>query len=215
MINHESILDALRAKLATVSFATYTGEVEVTSKGFRRTDGGSFNDFAAGMQIQPSGFSNAANNERAQIKFIAGSEIRCADLVAEAAVAGAVISAGLPDMARENVKYDPRGHAYFREEYAPGGSGRAVTIGPLRELEYLPVYFLTLHTPANVASLALRRYIDTLLTLFAPGTSLTVTGHSVWVRDDTIPSASQILPTDGFAFSTLTVPLRVRTANSI
>lgn len=218
MINHELVLLALRDKLAELDVAT-TGlaNITATDTGYTRTSGDFQADgLAPGMELVGSGFGIQANNTAKVITEVTELEVLAEGCVAEA-VGSRVLSVGLPeDVASENTSFTPTtGKPYFQEEYLPGGAGRQVTLGTLAELEMLPAYVVKVYVPANTAVLAVHRYVTALLALFAPGTALAVSGHTVTVRRDVMPFPSQLLRIEGYAVVTVTVPLRVRTANAI
>lgn len=79
------------------------------------------------------------------------------------------------------------------------------------------MYNLRIYVPANVGIDGALQYADSLLTLFAPGTEITVgSGSTLTVRGDVAPFVGQMMQADaGFAVVPVTVPLRLRTANSI
>jgi hypothetical protein len=86
----------------------------------------------------------------------------------------------------------------------------------LGELEVTPMYALYVNLPAETG-LTVKRYVNALRTLFAPRTAITLAnGDVLRVRSDTGPYAGQLQQGQpGFAVQPLTIPLRLRTANSI
>lgn len=216
MINHESILLALRAQLETLSVAT-TGSASITATatGYTRSTGSFITDgFAPGMELVGTGFSESANNDAKTLTEVGATVLTCPGTTAEA-VGTRTLSVGVPSVASENVHFEPtQGSPWFEENYLPGPM-ETQSLGSLAELEILPSYVVKVFVPANTAVSGVLKYADKLLTLFAPGTALTVSGHTVWVRKDVAPFSGQVLPVDGWSFVAVTVPLRVRTANAI
>lgn len=216
MIAHEDIVLGIRAVLATFEAATTgTAQITCTSAGYSRSVGSFLDDgFAPGMVVTGSGFANSENNATKTITQVTATFMYCAGCVAETE-GSRTVSAGLPDVAAENVRYEPtQGVPFFSEQYLPG-TMQQVTMGDTGQLEVLPIYVVRIHVPSGTAMKAIRKYADTLLTLFAPGTIVSVSGQDVRVRRDIAPSAGQILQMDGWAFTTVSVPLRVRTPNTL
>lgn len=217
MINHDLIQDALRVKLLTLSVVTTTADITATATGYTRTVGSFLDDgFAPGMEVTGASFGLSANNAAKTITGVTALTLTCPGCAAEAE-GSRTLTVGLPaDRAWENVSLTPTtGDPYVEENYLPGPMEQ-VTLGPLGELEGLPTYVVKVYVPIQTGASAARRYVDALFTLFAPRTALTVSGHTVSVRTNPAPYSGQLLRTDdGFAVIPFTVPLRVRTANSI
>ena len=212
------ILLALRAKLETLEAAT-TGStsIEATATGYARASGSFISDgFAVGMEISGSDFLVTANNNRKTITELTATTITCAGNSVEAADTGRTVEALIPqDVASANIEFTPTvGRPYFQEDYIPGPQ-TGIEIGETAEQEILPLYIVKVFVPSDTAIRGIMLYGTALLALFAPGTAFTVSGHTVRSRRDLAPFAGQILQLDGFAVLTITVPLRVRTANSI
>ena len=79
------------------------------------------------------------------------------------------------------------------------------------------MYVIGLHGVPNTGLTAIASYADGLLTLFAPGTEIVAdNGDILRVRSDAGPFRGQLVNEEpGWAFIPVTVPLRVRTTNSI
>lgn len=216
-INHEAVLMALRAKLATLEVVN-TGAVTLAAdtNGFTRASGSFVLDgFAVGMELNTSSFLQPENNGTKTITRVSAGNIFCEGTVPESAGAR-TITVGLPSgIASENTKFEPvRGEPWIKETYIRGAWSQ-ISLGSFGETEALPVYVLGVYVPLNVGILAATRYVDHLLTVFAPGTPVVVAGHSVHVRRDTAPFVSELLPDEGYSVITVTVPLRVRAANTV
>lgn len=218
MIDHYAIQLALRTKLLTLSAAT-TGSASLaaTATGYSRSTGSFLTDgFAPGMEITGSGFTASANNAAKTLTAVAALTLTCAGCSVEAA-GTRTIAAGLPAYrAWENVAYEPTaGVPYVTEAYLPGPMSRQ-TLGTYGELEAMPTYVVRVNVPENTGIGAASQYADALLTLFAPGTAMTVGSDTLRVRADVAPFRGQLLPVaPGFVSVSVSVPLRLRTANSI
>jgi hypothetical protein len=216
MINHYAAQKALRVKLLTLSVAT-TGSIQIsaTTTGYERASGSFLTDgFVPGMEVSGSGFGVTANNTAKTIRSVTALTMTCPNTDTEAAGAR-TLTVGLPaTRAWENINIEPaRNSTWIEEEYVPGPMTKA-TVGPLGYVEALPLYVVKIYVPSGSGMGAARSYGDALLTLFAPGTSI-ATG--ITVRGDVAPFVGQLFQDvpPGFAVLPVTVPIRIRTANSI
>lgn len=219
MIDHGTILLALRSKLLTLEAAT-TGSTSIsaTTTGYGRAAGSFIADgFRAGMEVTGSGFTDSSNNAAKTITSVSATSMTCDGCATEAA-GTRTISAALPaNRSWTNVVFEPtQGEPWVEEQYLPGPMLRT-GLGPTAQLEVRPMYNLRIYVPANVGIDGALQYADSLLTLFAPGTEITVgSGSTLTVRGDVAPFVGQMQQADaGFAVVPVTVPLRLRTANSI
>ena len=218
MINHYLIQKALRVKLLTLSVCT-TGSVQIsaTASGYERLTGSFLVDgFTPGMEVTGVGFSASGNNAAQTITSVSALAIACPGCSTEAA-GTRTLTVGLPaKRAWENVELEPvTGSPYVEETYLPGPM-EAITLGASAQLEVLPLYVPKIYVPAGSGVGAARSYADAILELFAPRTSLTVSGHTVTVRTVPSPYSGQLLQAGpGWGVVPITIPLRVRTANSI
>lgn len=217
MISEVQMRLALRSKAMTLVVATTgTMSLAATTTGYTRASGSFLTDgFAEGMEITPAGF---ATNTRRVIKDVSALAITTTTaLTAEAAAGGRSLTVGLPSSrAWENVAFQPTaGVPWVREEFVPGPTSQ-VTIGPTGELEATPMYAIHVHVKAD-SGLTPVRYVDALRVLFAPRTQITLAnGDTLRVRADTGPYAGQLQQSQpGFAVQPLTIPLRLRSPNSI
>ena len=225
MINHTTALLALRTQTLTLSVVT-TGSatLDATTTGYHRSSGSFLTDgLAVGMEFTPTGFAvNAAH----VITAVTATTVTTPDTIAvEAAGAGRTLAVGLPAIrAWENltpvngtapISAPVAGRWYVEEDYLPGPAAQ-VTVGPLGQIEVLPLYVLKLYGLANTGVTALYKAADALLTLFAPRTSFTVaSGDSLTVRTNPAPFRGQLMQADpGWAVVTVTIPLRLRSPNS-
>lgn len=219
MIDHQVTLLALRARALTLSAVT-TGSATLaaTTSGYTRAAGSFVTDgFAVGMEVTPTGF---ATNAAHVITSVAAGTIGTADtLTAETAAAGRTLAVGLPALrAWENVAFTPTGGRWFVEEDYLPGPAEQVTLGALGEIETFPQYVLKLYGTAGTGATALYVVADALLALFPPRQSITCSdGNVISVRTNPAPYRSQLLPAPqgGWAVITVTIPCRVRSANTI
>ena len=218
MIDHTAIQLDLRTKLLTLSVAT-TGSASLaaTTTGYTRTAGSFITDgFKVGMEVTATGFTNSKNNTAKTVTGVAGETLTCAGNVAEAATT-VTLTAGLPALQLwENIPLTAIvGRPYVAEQYLPGPM-RQDTLGPLGGLEVQPVYVVQVYVPENTGIGALGDYGDSILTLFAPGTAMTVGSDTLQVRRDVAPFRGQVIyPAPGWAMTPVSIPCRIRTANSI
>ena len=244
MINHYLIQKALRTKLLELEVVT-TGSTSIsaTSTGYARAAGSFLADgFVAGLEVTGTGFSNSANNTAKTVTSVTAAAMVCSGTTTEAA-GSRTIAVNLPlNRAWENVELQKtRGEPWIQEEYIPGPMSKE-TLGPLGQLEVLPLYVLKIYVPSGMGIGAARSYADALITLFAPSTAISIVtgmllletgddllqetgdfiilesgGDTARVRNDVSPFAGQLLQDviPGFATVPISVPLRMRTANSI
>jgi hypothetical protein len=220
MLDPLAVQLALRTHALALSVAT-TGSVTLaaTATGYTRSSGSFLTDgFAAGMEITADGFS-AANNAASIVTAVTALVLTVdRALTAQTAASGRTIAAGLPSRrAWENVAFTPTvGAPYVEEGYTPGPNFQA-TLGPFGEIESRPLYTLRVFVPQGLGISAAGRYSSALLRHFAPRTEIVLgSGDVLRVRTDTGPYVGQLQNTAaGYASVPITVPLRLRTANSI
>ena len=217
MINHYAIQLALRDKLDDLAVCT-TGSTSLaaTATGYTRAAGSFVTDgFRAGMEVAGTGFSESANNTAKTITSVTAATLTCSGCTLESETT-ATLAVGLPQYrAWENMDFTPiAGSPWIEENYIPGPMEQ-ITLGAYGELEADPTYVVKVYVPIGVKIGAPRAYADALLGLFAPRTELTVASHTCVVRTRPAPFSGQMLRTEtGFVVVPVTVPLRVRTANS-
>lgn len=218
MINHLASQLALRAKLLTLADVATTGSttLEATSTGYARASGSFLTDgFAPGMEVTPTGFTQTDTGVITGVTATTMAINGGRDV--ESSGAGRTLAVDLPsNRAWENVQFTPTmDEPWVREQYLPGPMNR-ITLGSLGELEVLPQYIVQVYVPEGYDITAAATYSDALLTLFAPDTSVTVSGATLRVRGDLAPFRGQALQSaPGYVVVPVTVPLRLRTANSI
>ena len=238
MISHDLVLLACRTRLLTLSGAT-TGAINAaaTATGYTRAAGSFVADgFVVGMEITAAGFGTAANNGTGLATFVsagvlsvtpytvvaaatvAGYTVTARTLVIEGAAAGKTFTVALPALrAWENVSFEPvAGKPWVEEDYLSGPVAQ-VTVGPLGDVETLPQYVVKAYGLSGKGALALHRLADAVLNLFPPRLDLPLVGGDVVrVRGDVAPYKGQLIQyAPGFAVVPVTVPLRVRSRNTI
>ena len=228
MTSHEEILLALRARLVTLSAVT-TGatDLSATSTGYARAAGSFLTDgFAEGMEVTPTGFTQtatgvvAANITALALPITGGRTV-------QAVGAGRSIACLLPTArAWENRHFVPvAGAPWVEEDYLPGPVAQ-VTVGPLGDVETLPQYVVKLYGLPKTGTGALYRLADALLLLFPPRLAITLTSgdvlrvcggrNSAGESAGPAPYRSQLMQdAAGFAVVVVTIPLRVRSRNTI
>jgi hypothetical protein len=217
MIDHLANRLALRTLAASLSVAT-TGSatLSATTTGYARASGSFVTDgFVVGMEVTPVGFTELTPCVLTAVSALALTVD--GGRAAEASGAGRSLTAGLPSLrAWENVDTPVvQGRWWVDEDYLPGPAG-VVTLGPLAEIEGDPMYVLKVYGRAGMGAAALDKTTNALLSLFAPGKALALsTGDVLRVRTNPAPYAGQIVQSQYGPRSTITVPLRIRTANII
>lgn len=218
-VDHVANILALRAHaLAMPPVALTSGvELEATATGYTRENGVGFlvDGFMAGMEVVPSGFVQTTPGVIVSVTTttltIDGGR------TVEVMEPGKSLSVALPSLAAwENDHFAPEaGRWYVDEDYLPGPSS-VQTTGPGRQVECNPGYVLKLYGPPGYGVLAHYTLADALLEHFAPMTALyPSSGDVLRVRGDVAPYRDQLRVIDGFALITVTIPLRLRTVNSI
>ena len=212
---------ALRAPALALSVCT-TGSASLSASaaGYGRSAGSFVTDgFLVGMEVAVTGFSVSANNVPAVITGVSALALTInGGRTIEAESAGRTISVGLPALrAWENVTMTRIPGRWYVEEEFLSGPAHQITLGPLGQVETLPLYVLKIYGVANTGPAALDAVTDALLTAYAPRTALLLsTSDSLTVRTNPAPYAGQLLQADpGWAVVVLTVPCRARSANTI
>jgi hypothetical protein len=222
VISHRSMQLAARNLALTLTVAqTGSMSLSCTTTAFVRTTGSFVTDgFAPGMEVLAAGFSTAGNNARWVVTQVTALVLTISGtLTANTAASGRSLTAGMPSQfAAENVELTPViDKPYVEEQYLPGPAAQ-ITLGPLGEVEVRPMYVLLFYVASNRGMDALNRYADALLTLFAPRTTMSLAnGDALYVRTDPAPFRGQLRQSTkpGWAVVPVTIPMRLRTQNSI
>lgn len=229
MLDYTAIhLAARNRALTLVVVATAVTTLRATATGYERTDGGSFVDdgFWPGMEVQPYGFTHAAPGTITAVT--AGALEILGGRRPDAEAPGRSLVVGLPsERAWENRKLTPNAGVPYVEEQFIDGPVQQVTHGPQGVLLAEPMYALLIHVPADT-DLTPSVYADAVIRHFPPRLALPLAnGDVVRVRSDVGPfrgqlqtvagpyrGQSQTVPA-GFVVKPITIPLRLRTTNSI
>jgi hypothetical protein len=214
---------ALRNRALSVSVAT-TGSTSIAATatpGYTRAAGSFITDgFVVGMEILASGFATSANNGYKIITAVSATSMTVTSLTTmavEAAGGNETLAAGLPEgRAWDNAAFTPTaGRPFLEEDFIPAtttllgqkNGGMVIETG---------LYVLKLYGLSDKGVSAIRKTIDALKALYAPGTTMTAGSHAVRVRENPGPYAGQILPQgDGRSLCVLTVPWEAYSINSI
>jgi hypothetical protein len=207
---------ALRNRALSLIVAT-TGSVSLsaTATGYHRASGSFVTDqFLTGMEFVPAGF---ASNTPRVIKSVTDSDITTTTAVTvEAEAAARSLTVGIPSLrAYENVEFTPvTGRPYFEEDFVPA----TTTLMGTRDGGYVyedGLYIAKWYGLPKFGVAALRRSVDALKLLFAPGSAFTVGTNVVRVRTDISSQTGQIIPlTNGWVALTLTIPWRAESMNT-
>jgi hypothetical protein len=227
VVDHRSVLAALRARLATLVVCT-TGAttLSATPTGYARTTGSFFTDgFAPGMELLASGFALAANNGRSIVITVAALTLtvrKVGGTSTDAAAAGRTLSVGVP------AAFGPantdlvgvHGVPSLEEEYKAGPLD-VRSIGPQAAILALPTYILNVcfddDGPVEaIGTDAPYRYAGAILALFPPELLMPLsTGEFLRVRADQAPYQDDLPRDTTGSVVVITIPLRVQTYNSI
>lgn len=221
MIDSIALQVALRSRLIdSLTVASCSG-VNLSASGstFTRASGSFLTDeFAVGMEVAGTGFTNAANLGPHVVTGVTPLTLTTAStLTTEGAASGRTLTVGLPSRrAWENVAFEPSsGYPWVEEQLIPAGT-RQITVGPGGLLETRVLYSLQIHAVEDTGLGAPLRYADALLELFAPRTAITFGTETARVRTDTGPYRGQMLRRrPGWATVPVTFPLEIWSNNSI
>jgi hypothetical protein len=236
MVSHLAVQRACRTRLGTLAVCT-TGATSLaaTATGYARAAGSFVTDgFEVGLEVRGAGFVNAINNGVGVVTRVAplaltvslfvatyASGVRTVTrpaTVAEAAAGGRTLSVGLPSFAAwENVGFVPEtGIPYWDEQYVRGPALLG-TIGPNGRITAEPMYLPRINVQSDTSVEAASRYADAMVNVFPPGDKIVLaSGDVIEVRADPAPYGGQLLSNgNGFSGLLVTVPLRVRSINTI
>lgn len=209
---------ALRNRaLSLVAATTGSMSLSATTTGYARAAGSFVTDgFVVGQEITPAGF--AANTVDVLTGVSALALTTKNARAAEGAAGGRSIVVGLPALrAWENVTLIPiTGRPYFEEDFVPATSELLTMPSQGGTVEETGLYVLKIYGLSNTGISALRKTVDALKRLFAPGTVLTAGTDTVRMRADVATQTGQILPLEGgWSVLVLTIPWRATSLNVI
>jgi hypothetical protein len=218
MLDNHAALLALRNRLLTTVVAT-TGSTTLASTvdGFTRTTGSFVDDgFVPGMEVTPFGFTD---NSSSILKTVAPTVVTVQDFrLEEPPTPGVSLTVGVPTIRGWiNKEIKPDIGAWRIKEMFQPGAGRVEGLGSFVWIHYHPSYMVTFHGPDNSGALPMMRMMDSILGVFPPMLPLVLAGGVVLrVRSTVVPFASELLNDEnGQAYIVVTVPLWVRTQNTI
>jgi hypothetical protein len=220
VIDNLSVTLALRNRaLSLVVCTTGSTTLSATTTGYARATGSFVTDgFVIGMELNALGFSVSGNNGARVITAASALALTCSGCAVESAGTGKTLSVGIPaTRAFENVTVSPDPtRPFIEEDYSPA-TNRLISLPASNgTLEETGLYVLKWYGLSNTGISAIRKSVDALKALFAPGTSLTAGAHTVYVRSDTSVQCSQMLPQgNGWTVCVLTIPWRARSQNTI
>lgn len=215
-------IEACRALLATLSVCT-TGSTTLaqTSTGYSRASGSFITDgFRVGMEVTPSGFTDTTRRAITAIAPDGLSMTVGTGLTPQTSGSGRTLSVGRPEyLAVPNKDFTPAqvsNRPYIEDAFLPGPTN-VEGVGSYATMVHEPIYIIKWWGLANKADTDLSKCASAVLSLFSPRTAITMdTGDILRVRERPGPFASQITnPQPGRALVTITIPLWLRTANSI
>jgi hypothetical protein len=209
---------ALRSRATTLVVAT-TGSttLSATATGFARTAGSFITDgFVQGMEILPSGFFV---NTRAVITNVTALALTIdGTRSAEGPTSGRTLVAGLPETrAFENRETKPiAGKPYIEESFQSATMTLRSFPAQGGSLEETGLYVITWYGVPNQDVGAIRKSVDALKALFAPGTEIMVGTGVIRVRSDFGPSSGQLVRTEsGHMACQLIIPWRAESTNTV
>lgn len=213
---------ALRARATGVSVATTgTTSIAASSAGYTRAAGSFATDgFCVGMELLASGFATSGNNGYKVVTSVSALSLGVASLTTmstEAAGGNELLIVRLPEgKAWDNVQFSPTAkRPYVEEDFIPATKTlRGMKNGGL--VQETGLYVLKLYGLSDTGVSAIRKTLDALEALYAPGTTLTAGPLTVRVRTDLAPWQGQILPQgDGWSVCSLTIPWESYSLNTI
>lgn len=219
MIDLTSVQIALRTRALTLSVCT-TGSTTLgqSTQGYTRTTGSFLSDaFYPGMEVTPSGFPTTTRkvvtDVTATLMKVAGGLSTVAD------ASGRTLSVGFPELrAFENreMTTDRAGRPFVEEELVPATNRLLSYPAQGGTLEETGLYVLRWYGLQKYDVPAIRKSVDALKALFAPGTTLTAGSHQLRMRSDIGAFAGQLLNTgDGWCVCTLTIPWQAYSQNTV
>lgn len=235
MIDHDATHLALRNRaLSVVVCTTGAQALSATATGFARSIGSFLADgFKVGMEIASSGFTTPANNGVGVISFVSATSMLVSmfvvtitngaqsvtrpPTVVEAEAAGRTITVRAPSMrAFEGVAFTKAATIpYFDEDYVPAIASLLTATAQNGVIRENGLYVAKWYGVPGVGSSALRKSVDALKALFAPGTILVAGSNVVHIGAAPGPQSGQIIPLDGWAALTLRIPWWVLSTNLV
>lgn len=222
MIDHASCMLAIRNRIRAVVIATTgTTSIAATTTGYTRSAGSFVADgFLKGMEVLVAGFAQSGNNGYKVITNVAAGTLTVRSLttmVVEAEGGNESIIAGLPGIRGwENESITPVAtRPYIEEDYAPGTHQLLSAPASGALAEETGIYFLRWYGLADEGPLPVLKASNAVLALVTPNTRMTAGSATVRVRDDVAPIARQAVRRDSWSVSSIEIPWRAYTTNTI
>lgn len=222
MLDNLEAREAFRDLLVTLVVAT-TGSTSLsaTTVGYVRAAGSFLTDgFAPGMEVTPSGFSVAANNNVAIIQSVTATLMTITGgRAVEVAAAGKTLTVGLPVDRRWQDTQTPATASvatkpYIQEEWVRGANGSLGQPPVISLLGNTGQYVVSWFGLGNKGANAMSRQIDAVLELFPPGYSVFVGSDMLRIEGNPAPYATTPTPlANGYSVSQITIPWRAVSAN--
>jgi hypothetical protein len=223
MIDHDAAHQALRNRALALTVAT-TGSASLaqTATGFTRSSGSFVTEgFLIGMEVVPTGF--AVNTPGIVTNVVALTLTVTGSRSAEAEAGARTLAVGFPPLVGfEGVPFTPIvGRPYATEEYSPSTSRLLTAPASSGIVEETGDYFITWYGVIaaglipGVGKKAIRKSVDALKLLFAPGTRITAGSDVLRVRGEPAPQTGQIIPLTSWSALQLKIPWRAETTNLI
>ena len=218
MVDLSAVDLAFRVRAATLSVAT-TGSTTLASTAttYTRASGSFITDgFTVGSEVTPSGFPQTDTGVITAVAALTLTISGGRDVASGAS--GRTLTVGLPALrAYDNRDFTPvAGRPFVETELVP--ATMTLRTGPAQggTVVQTGLFVVRWYGLANTGALGIRKAVDALGALFTPMTALTAGANTVRVREDVGPFASSISQRPGgWAVSTLTIPWRAFSANTI
>lgn len=225
MIDSDLATLALRNRMLSLAVCT-TGSTTLaaTTTGYTRSTGSFLADgFRDGMEFLAAGFATPGNNGYRVIESVSALAIITTSAVSqptvEAPASGRTLSVGLPQSrALDNKRFKPTTLLpYIEEDFVPGGHALIGYPSQGSRNEETGLYVVKWYGLEGKGEGGIRRPVDALKRLFAPGTVLALgDGTTIRMSRDSAVVAGQILPQgDGWAVCVVSIPWRADTTNLI
>lgn len=216
MIDQTAATLAFRNRMLSLVVATTGSQtLAATATGYTRATGSFLADgFADGLEFVPAGFSDVTPKVIESVSAL--SITTTSPVTAQSAGAGRSLVAGVPaTRGFDNKRVKPiSGRPYIEEEFVPGGHSLMGTTSGMNNED--GTYRIRYYGIEGKGIAGIRKWIDALKALYAPGTNLVAGANTVRVRTDSSVRSTQIIPLqNGWAYSTLIVPWWALSNNTI
>lgn len=225
MIDQEAATLALRNRMLSLLVCTTGAQsLSATATGYARTAGSFLADgFADGMEFAAAGFATPGNNGYRVIESVDALTITTtvSPIVAptpEIAAAGRTLSVGPPaGRALDNKSFTPiPGRPYIEEDFVPATHALRSFPAQGGTSQETGLYVLKWYGLSGKGAGGIRKPVNALMALFAPGTVLSVAGVNLRMSEEISVRAGQILPQgDGWSVCVVTIPWWAMSINTV